>query len=66
VIDGDLFLSSWRRDLTIGKGVARRNKRAAQACAWRPGAKNCVFVRSRLLRTNVLPLALDTEDSFWG
>jgi len=29
-----------------------------------PGAKNCVFVRSRLLRTNVLPLALDREESF--
>jgi len=31
VIDGDLFLSGWRRDLTIGKGAARRNKRALQA-----------------------------------
>jgi hypothetical protein len=30
------------------------------------GAKNCVFVRVRLLRTNVLPLALDSEDSFQG
>jgi hypothetical protein len=59
-----VLFSGSRRNLTIGKREARRNKTggAEQRLLLRP--KNCLFVRPRLLRTNVLPLPLDSEDYF--
>jgi hypothetical protein len=54
---------AFARDLTIGKREARNKTGGAeQRLLLRP--KNCLFVRPRLLRTNVLPLPLDWEDYF--
>jgi hypothetical protein len=59
-----VFLSGWRRDLTIGKREARRNKTGGAELRLLLRPKNCLFVRPRLLRTNMLPPPLDAEDYF--
>jgi hypothetical protein len=59
-----VLLSGSRRDPTIGKPEARRNKTGGAELRLVPRPKNCLFVRPRLLRTNVLPPPLDSEDYF--
>jgi hypothetical protein len=59
-----VLFSSSRRDLTIGKRAARRNKTGGAELHLLLRPKNCLFVRPRLLRANMLPQPLDSEDYF--
>jgi hypothetical protein len=59
-----VLFSSSRRDLTIGKRAARRNKTGGAELHLLLRPKNCLFVRPRLLRINMLPQPLDSEDYF--